>query len=227
MRRLTWLLAFLLCATVYAYGDTITYNMVQLVSSSGTEVTINTDGSLETRIVDSEGDEAGVDGKVGALQIISTPHHEIHEEERYSISHVDTDVDDNDEVDILVQVGANKELHTTFAFALNGLAQIAIFEGTTFSSAGTAITAYNLDRASSNTSDATITHTPTISSVGTLIYNSMIPGGSTGGQRTVGDTGQARFEFLLNKSTDYTYRLTNIQGDNLTGSINLDFYEED
>jgi hypothetical protein len=68
----------------------------------------------------------------------------------------------------------------------------------------------NHNRASAKAFSGTVTHTPTVTGVGTQINGTgFIAGGPGGGEG--GDFGFSN-EFILDKSTNYLFRVTNVSG---------------
>ena len=82
--------------------------------------------------------------------------------------------------------------------------KLGVYEGTTTSSSGSVITAYNLNRTSAVTLSATITHTPVITGIGTLL-----------GEFGLGDEKR----FVLASSQTYLFRVTNLIGQ--TGAVGI------
>jgi len=155
---------------------------------------------------------------------ITTPHHEVHEGDSYISGHYIDDLADTAALDLLIVTGL-KEIHLTFDVSTEGLATVLFYEGTTVSAAGTGLAEINRDRTSSNTALTTVTHTPTVSGVGTvLIPEQLIPGGT--GNKTVGTSRAAGLEFVLDVSTTHLLRITNLGGavKDVAGTIN--WYEE-
>jgi hypothetical protein len=96
-----------------------------------------------------------------------------------------------------------------------------IYEGPTYDPAGTSVTAVNHKRASANTLNATITHTPTVSDDGTQILQKvLVAGQKQGGEALPGS------EFILAPNTDYLIRFTSRAASNVV-AYQLLMYEED
>jgi hypothetical protein len=125
---------------------------------------------------------------------------------------------------LLIQVAAGQSAHMRFGLAAGGDTEVELFEGPTFSAAGTTITPLNRNRFSSNTAQTTITHTPTTSADGTELAHTMMPGG-TGPAQSPGDTGGSFSEWILKTGEDYLFRVTNRSGAAQPTSLSLDFYE--
>jgi len=101
------------------------------------------------------------------------------------------------------------------------------FEGPTVTDPGTALTAQNPNRASSNTPDLLLYATPTTSADGTQIFTLWTPPTATGvGQSANGVRGIGQgSEWVLAPSTDYLVRLTNNSGATIDWSYEFAWYE--
>ena len=162
-----------------------------------------------------------------ALQVIDTAHLRVHDGQAFTVSHIwpeTGEIADNANADILIQVGANR-LHAVWNLSCGGNSETYFYEGTTFSAAGTAITAYNQNRSSAKTSLSTFTHTPTVTLVGTELIAEFLPGGT----KDAGSGGSGETfvrEIDLAPSTDYLIRITNRSGAIQMASIHIEFYED-
>lgn len=163
------------------------------------------------------------DALIDALVTITTPHHMIHEGKSFIVSDWFDNVANDAVSTIRIMVGANKELHATVSVAAQGMGKFRIQEGTTYTVDGTALTIYDKNRTTANTSDALAYHTPTIDVAGPVIYDSFIPGGSK--QRAIGSVRTNGEEWILKKSTDYKFSITNLGGADMDISIEIEFYE--
>ena len=159
---------------------------------------------------------------------IDVAHNNVHKGKFYTACNIFNSVANTSSAEVLIQVGSNKKLHFVKNCAAGGDAEVFLFEGTTFSAAGTSITAYNLNRSSSSTTDATITHTPTLTADGTQINCGFIPGGGIfGAGGSNGGPIRSGTEIVLDVNTDYLIRLTNTSGGAQDMSIEVGYYESD
>jgi hypothetical protein len=108
---------------------------------------------------------------------ISHEHQKVHEGQFYSTGYYDDTVADDAAINMLIQTPAEKELHVYLKIIAGGDCEFEVFEGTTFSAAGTSISPVNHNRNSVNVCGCTVTHTPTITVDGDLIWLEYIPGG--------------------------------------------------
>jgi hypothetical protein len=99
-----------------------------------------------------------------------------------------------------------------------------LYEDTTFSVAGTPVVPRNRNRFSSNVSDATVTHGPTITLVGTTLFVGFIPAGS-GNKPPAGDLSSFE-EWILLPNTVYLLRLVNnLENSATPATVSVNFYE--
>jgi len=163
------------------------------------------------------GDLAHVDSWNNALVTMDEIHANVHRGIMFEASHANASVANNGDVEVIVQVHADQAAHMRWFAAAGGDMQIEVYEGVTYSSAGTSILTPNLNRFSSNTATALVSHTPTLTDDGTLLASSILPGGTAGRQPPI--------EWILKTGEDYLFRLTNIDGGNQAVSLALDWYE--
>lgn len=175
------------------------------------------------------GQELLVDDITGALATISTPHHEVHEGETFQSSYKSPDANpiaDDASIDILLQTGGTEYGHLTFDIASGGTAEILLYEDTIVNNVGTALAENNMKRYSANVATTTATHTPTVANVGTLLHNSLLPGGAGPGQNRTGGTVRVDTEWPLRLNTNYLIRGINRAGNAQPMSNVVQWYEE-
>ena len=134
-------------------------------------------------------------------------------------------VADDGTIEVLIQVGSTRSCHVQFTGAAGGDHEFELFEGTTFSAAGTSVTPINRNRFSSTAAVTTVTHTPTLTADGTKLVGGLRPGG-TGGN-SIGSTTKGFAEWMLATDTVYLARLINRAGTAQLLSLEMDFYEPD
>ena len=164
-----------------------------------------------------------VDSKVRAFKTIETEHSEIHEGETYVCSHFYPLVADDANADLRITLGSKKELHITITIAVAGNGETLLYEGTTYTVAGTNVAIYNRDRTSSNTTDATCRYTPTANVLGTELFHGYAPGGEK--KEAIGSVRRTAQEWIFKKSEDYLVRFTNRSGAAIDVSIEVEWYE--
>jgi hypothetical protein len=159
----------------------------------------------------------------GARITIDEAHHEIHAGAHYSASHA-VSVGTGTAVTVLITTPATDDIHLVFSVAATNSGTWTFSEDPN-ASAGTAVVSYNNDRGSANTSDVTITHTPTYSSSGTVLQNFCI--GTAGqGNSHGGGAGEARNEWILKASTLYLIRFVALNAATNV-AMNLSYYIEE
>jgi hypothetical protein len=158
---------------------------------------------------------------------ISSPHAKVHEGNFYQAGHYYAAVADDASADLLISTGANYNPHAVIIASVQGNCKAFLYEGVTTSDDGTSVTAYNSNRSSTNTSDPSFYHSPTVSNTGTQIGQGFIPGGEKSGAVGGGGSTEIRSgaEIILKKSTKYLVRITNISGSDAEISITMGFYE--
>ena len=122
--------------------------------------------------------------------------------------------------DVLIQTGV-QSFHMRLECTASGDSTVRLYEGTTFSAAGTAVTMSNHNRTSAKSFVGTVTGGPTITTTGTQINGTEYAAGGTKNQ-SVGGSGGFTSEFILLPSTAYLVRLTNDSG--ATAKMNTSIY---
>jgi len=139
---------------------------------------------------------------------------------------VDANVDD---FLIAVPAGTFPHFQRLQVTAGRGDIDIQVYEGTTTSADGAAITTFNVNRNSLNTPSSVVTFGPTVSVAGPLIHTQWIQPTATGvGQSPSGIVGETNGEeWVLKPSTKYLVRITNNSGATIAYRYELLFYEID
>jgi hypothetical protein len=146
---------------------------------------------------------------LGAPVVINSEHHEIHCGDSYLVSRI-VDLGNGASDDILIIVpdeAGSGQSQKLYHFLPRGASEAEViwylYEAPTVSANGTAMTAFNRNRNSAFTSDLEHYHTPTVTTVGTLISTDHAGSGR-------GTGGEARSEeFVLKNNTKYLLRVTN------------------
>ena len=162
------------------------------------------------------------DENVSSLANITTPHQQVHKGHGYYFSYLDESVADNGTLDVMLSVGSNKHLHTIFRFSSGGDAYGYILENPSVSASVTTIPIYNMNRASSNTTDAIAYATPTTTG-GTSLVSVVMPGG--GKQFSIGGATRNGAEWILKKDRNYVFRVVNKGGAAKAVSFDVEWYE--
>ena len=179
-----------------------------------------------------------IDKSTQTLMKIDYTHHEIHEGNHYTLMYGVSDIGalttPNDMMTLTFSTpDTRKWSHMVMLFLCVGQTLCQIREGgSTGASPTGAITAYNNNRNSSNTSGlldigataGRMSYDATADSGGSLIVNEYIPGATTNqGKAGANAESSSRFEWVLKQNTRYQISMT--QTANVGASIVLHWYE--
>ena len=174
--------------------------------------------------------QAAYDFETQAFSVEDTTHRMNHEGFMHHASGKVTGMLDAGVHDFLISVGASPAhlQNTDFSFG-RGDIDVQIYEGTTTSADGSALSLFNTNRNSSKTPLTAVYTGPTVSAAGTLIHTAWIPPTATGTGLSAngfvqGGTGE---EWELQPSTKYLVRLTNNSGATIDFRHEWLFYEID
>jgi hypothetical protein len=123
--------------------------------------------------------------------------------------------------DIVLAAAPGVSPHVTIAMESSGDADFFLYEGTV-TTGGTSFTPVRRNRTIASTSDVAMVLNPTVTSLGTLINQQFVTGG-TGKKASGGASGS--LEYVLAPLTNYLFRLTNVNGTSHTALIELEWYE--
>ena len=163
-----------------------------------------------------------VDASTHAIETISDTHHEIHSGSHYYIKDVE-DIGGTATYYILFAVPNSPAwIHLFFDFWHEQEMTFIITEGVTTGGDGTAVTAFNNNRNSSNTAGVVATHTPTSPVGGTVIYTSR----QGSGKQTAGES-RAEGEIILRANMKYLITATNAAAGNCLFDYHFTWYEHE
>lgn len=158
-----------------------------------------------------------------AIKVIDYAHHEIHDGNHYKAGYQDTSMDTDDTIAIVFTTpDTTKYMHWQLTSQSTGACTIQVFSGPTLSAEGTAVTPFNRNQNSTNTSDMVVKHTPTITSNGTKIVEKWV--GSVGFKETTGGEHRGESEIILKRNTQYLVLCT-ANADAIKCAIGGDWYE--
>lgn len=178
-----------------------------------TGVSVNSNTQLKITQFDSSGNEVSIDSADNALTTIDQEHHEVHEGNHYFAGSYTT-LGTSGVLDIII-VTPNTAIRMHYTAIVNSTAEMiaAFHEGVTETGDGAAVSIFNSDRNSSNTSTITMSTDPTtVSDTGTLLRAHS--GGSTG-PFAVGSAARSTSENILKQNTKYLIRITSNAADNI------------
>ena len=157
---------------------------------------------------------ASKDRSTNATTIIDYSRYEVHGGSHYYVCGYSV-VASGDSLDFqLTTSNTRKWIHMTFQIEGTQETTIEIFETATVASDGDAITAYNNNRNSSNTTSLTLLQEGgTVSAIGTLIYSELIgvAGNPTQARQGISERDN---EIILKQNTTYRFVLTSGGNDN-------------
>lgn len=182
--------------------------------------------SIPVHIASLESEVFEQDEITDSLVTIDIVHHETHEGEMFIASYKNADgapVADNGTMDLQIYTGA-KYCHTVFSATFGGDFEVAFYENPT-TSGGTSVAANNMNRNKGIVATAAVVHTPSVSNVGTLLFNIFEPGGQK--VQAVGGATRSNSEWILLPERKYLLRATNRAGSTKDGSVVIQWYEED
>lgn len=174
-------------------------------------------------IMDENRTPATVDDLAGHLVVIDSVHHRVHMGQMFSCSIFDGALGAAASAELLIRVPANAGAHLSARGALGGDAVGRMFEAPTTTDDGTAVPRLNRNRRSATVADLLVFTGPTVTIDGTELLVAFIPGG-TGGN-ALGGQGETFGEWILDESTDYLLRVTNLTGQVQPVSIEINWYE--
>lgn len=141
----------------------------------------------------------------GAPLFVDVDHHEIHCGDSYMATRVvDLGNGASDTIILNVPNETIKRYHLIVSITSEAECDFGIYEGATTVSDGTALTQYNRDRNSTNTTGITTFHSPNTPAAGTLIENRHWGSGKSSGGETRGAQ-----EIILKNNTKYRFIVTN------------------
>lgn len=172
-------------------------------------------------IKDKDGNESYVSEH--SSQVIDITHAMVHRGQFFSVSKTAT-LAAAATLDILLTTpNTDTVAHMTAEITTDTLCTGALYEGTTVSDAGTAMTEINNNRNSTTTATVVATHTPTVTGAGTALLVQNI---GAGGLQRIGGSAANRHEYMLKKNTKYLFRVTAASNDT-NCDIAIYWYEED
>lgn len=174
---------------------------------------------LKTTLYDINGSPISSTSK---LPIDSTDHahQKIHEGNFYNCGHYNNALAAGANLDILITTGVNYGAHVSpLVVNIGGDAELRLYEGVTVSVSGTALVAWNARRSSTNTTESSHYHTPTVIGVGTQLGPTRFISGACG-------QAQVDTEAILNAGTNYLLRVTNITGVVYACGVEYGYYED-
>jgi len=190
--------------------------------TNGTHALVTYNASI-IRVNCPDDDDDG-DGGIGdglAMQTIDYAHEKAHGGLMFSISHVYLAVADSSHANLLIAGPPDSEFHIRAVVSGGGEFRLSFYEDTTVSNPGTEIPVINMNRRSSNSAPLRAFYGPTITALGNLLQEGLLPAGTVG--RAVGASVRSESEWIFTNKM-YLLRATNISGQARNCSINVEGY---
>lgn len=174
------------------------------------DTVINKVQARQVRLFGQDDDPIDSDSVHDALRVIDVLHHQTHNGRVFQASAISAAVANNDVFEFLLRTDDTRYCHLRAQLMAAGDAYLHIFESPTSSADGSAVSAVNKNRLSSESAKLSVFSGPTVTVDGTQLHEEFVPGGH-GNQ---GSGGRANFEeFVLKRDvTDYLTRATNKSG---------------
>lgn len=158
-----------------------------------------------------------------SLSVVNDLTRKARQGEVYHFSHLFSSVADSANADILISTGAER-VSLTFSVSVAADTEVRIYETTVVSNSGSAVTSFNRNRTQDTTFTSTVTHTPTVSELGTLVTTDYLPGGEK--NKEVGSSSSNFIVWVLKPDTNYLFRSTNTSGGTEKVLISGDIFED-
>jgi hypothetical protein len=158
-----------------------------------------------------------------ALNTIDYAHHEIHSGSSYVASYIQ-DVTGAGTINVTIKTPDTASwAHMLWHVGTELESELRFYEGSTAAADGGTITPQNRNRNSTKTSACVVMGTPTVGTVGSLLFADHLGGGAASAR--FGGENRADNEWVLKQNTTYTVQLVNMTGSNNQMSVALDWYE--
>lgn len=125
-------------------------------------------------------------------------------------------------IDIVITSPATKALGIGFVAIIAGDSEIKVYEDVTVTSGGTVVVPTNRNRTSSKTSSSGVLVNPTLDTLPSVLYESLIIGGQGG--HAAGVTHQGDYA-VIKPDTSYLFRLTNRSGQAQIAQLTIQWVE--
>jgi len=187
---------------------------------SDTTLDVAVDGSVNSVLVNADGDTITVDSNTRTLVNIDYEHHMVHQGKMFTVIEV-TDLGNGAVRDILIVTPDTTEwAHMVWEVEHELETMVQFYCGATYSDNGTAISSFNRNSNSNNTATTLIYHTPTITDVGELIATIQ-----QGDGKKAGGGDRVSNEYVLRQNCAFLIRITNSTTSQNLVAMKLNWYE--
>lgn len=174
-------------------------------------------------VLGSQGVQLVQDLSTGNLIIVTAEHNQIHKGNLYGVGVVSTGIAIlTPKRFLLVTPNTSTRAHLVYEVETQPGATVELYEGTTTSSDGTALSEICHRRASPNVATVVATEDPTVTADGTLLVTQSSGTATLGGK--VGTVTSRASEFVLAQNTKYQIKITALAA-STTVSILMEWYE--
>ena len=187
-----------------------------------------------------ETDDVRIDAATNAMETIEYEHHEVHSGSSFTC-HYDNEVTNIGEMTVIAfnTPDTTKWVHLIAAVGSTGACYVGIYEDTSIDvDEGTQLTIYNRNRNSATTATVTSIETAPVANKATSFNEGQAAAANitlttelernylgAGERKTVGGSGRASQEWVLEQAQQYCVMLYSLTADTVTHNITLDWYE--
>ncbi len=206
--------------TITDINSTTGGNLKVSVEELESGISSNSNSQLNTTLFNSNGLELKIDSTTGAACNVDYAHCEIHSGDHFFLGDW-VDLGNGATYDILLVVpDVTKWGHNLFIIASELEANFTLYEDTEVSDNGTALSMFDRNRNTANTPGLTFYHTPTVTSVGTILER-----GKMGSAKRAGGEIRGSNEIMKKQGANYLFRITNDTTSNNWINYDFDWYE--
>ncbi len=167
---------------------------------------------------------ADVNAAAKALYTSRAMHSRIEKSLEFMVSHRFVNVADEAAAEILLKVGATKNVHGNYTIAVAGKVHLTFYEAPVITLDGTALTEHSINREVIGVPTLTTFYTPTIAVGGTILKEGLI--GVAGMFTGAGDIMAGASYWLLKKSQNYLILVVNKSGAPIDIAIQYNWHEK-
>ena len=171
-----------------------------------------------------DGVVAKIDHVNEALVTEDALHANIHAGEVFENSYVWTAVSTATSVYMMLETGTDVT-HMAYKLAATGTVVLELFRGPTTTADGTPLVSINRNQISTNTASPSVWFDPTVTVPGSSLSEELVPGGS--GPHSGGGAGLSFHEWVLQPSTRYLLKVSNISGSSQEIGLILEHYTKE
>jgi len=173
---------------------------------------------LNVKITDGSSSVSVINDSIESIDIV---HAEIHEGNHFTANHFYSAVANDAYADMHIVTGSTKSVHLIIVIQTEAKSYVNFYRGFTYSAIGTAVTIYNNNEISTNTTQSHVYYAPTVTATDVLLFQDFTPAST--GPKPIGGNLSSRNEWILKPSTDYLIRVQNKGGSGVTSDTTITF----